>query len=100
MTTRENDWDELYDSGMRHHTSHVAGARLTTREIAVIEALLQGCVTYKQLAGALEISPRTVQTHLCAIFAKTGAVSLADLVLMAVGRKTCAVDLSEVRHGT
>lgn len=74
------------------------GLSLTEREVEIIKLILAGYTTRADIAPPLSIAERTVHHHLFHIYAKTGAVNMADLVLMAVGRKSCAVDMSEFRQ--
>ena len=75
------------------------GKRLTRREVEIIAAILAGHTTNEQIGATLVIARKSVQTHLCHIYAKTGGADKADLVLMALGRKPCAVDLSNIIWG-
>lgn len=54
-------------------------SRLTSREQAVVEWVERG-FTNKSIAAQLQISPRTVQTHLERMFKKLGVHSRAELV--------------------
>jgi DNA-binding CsgD family transcriptional regulator len=72
----------------------LAGKPLTRREKDVVQAILAGCTTRQAIGAHLFVSYRTANAHLWRIYAKSGAINLADLVLMAVGRKACAVKLS------
>ena len=67
---------------------------LTQSEVAVIRAIMAGQTTGKELAKALGVSTRTIQTHLSNIYKKTGAYNKADLVLIALGRKDVAIDVA------
>ncbi len=51
---------------------------LSTREQEVLEMIAKGLTT-KQIADALELSPRTVESHRAAIAAKAGTSSAAEL---------------------
>lgn len=53
-------------------------SRLTDREIEVLEMVVKGLTT-RQIAEALALSPRTVDSHRAAIGAKTGTTSAAEL---------------------
>lgn len=53
-------------------------SRLTGREIEVLEMIARGLTT-RQIAEALELSPRTVDSHRAAIGTKTGTTSAAEL---------------------
>lgn len=68
------------------------GTPLTRRELDVVRSLLAGHVTTADMGKALGIDARTVESHLTHIYAKSGAINLADLMLMALGRKPSAVD--------
>jgi DNA-binding CsgD family transcriptional regulator len=92
--------------------------RLTPAELRIVRAILAGHTSAKELVAALPpvrgnpTSPRTIQTHIGRIYAKTGAFNKLDLYLMAEGKKACAIDLvgqlgepvprrrGRVRHGT
>lgn len=70
--------------------------KLTHMERKLVALILYGSVTTKDLANALTMSQRTVQTHLTHIYDKTGASNMVELVLMAIGLKSpvhdCGVD--------
>lgn len=66
---------------------------LTARELEVLRAILNGYTANKELCRVLIISERTVQTHISNIFAQTGAMSKAELILMAIGHIPCSIDL-------
>lgn len=53
-------------------------SRLTGREIEVLEMIAKGLTT-RQIAEALELSPRTIDSHRAAIGTKTGTTSAAEL---------------------
>jgi DNA-binding NarL/FixJ family response regulator len=57
--------------------------RLTSREREVLQLLAEGR-SNKNIAAALDISPKTVETHRAAIMRTTGLHSLADLVRYAI----------------
>lgn len=54
-------------------------ARLSTREREVLDLIVAG-LTNKEIGRALEVSPRTVETHRASLFAKLDADSLAQLI--------------------
>lgn len=54
-------------------------AQLSAREREVL-GLIIGGLTNKEIGRALEVSPRTVETHRANLFAKLEAGSLADLI--------------------
>lgn len=54
-------------------------AQLSEREREVLGLIVAG-LTNKDIARALELSPRTVETHRANLFAKLGAESLAQLI--------------------
>lgn len=72
------------------------GKPLSQSEVDLIKAVLAGYTYHKEIAHYLGISTTTVSGRLSIIFTKTGAGNLADLVLMALGRKIGAVDLSDI----
>ena len=66
----------------RHHADRAAReryAQLSAREREVLGLIVQG-LTNKDIGRALELSPRTVETHRANLFAKLGAESLAQLI--------------------
>ena len=54
-------------------------AQLSAREREVLAFIVRG-LTNKEIARALDLSPRTVETHRAHLFAKLGCESLAQLV--------------------
>ncbi|AVO41504.1 response regulator transcription factor [Simplicispira suum] len=54
-------------------------AQLSPREREVLGLITQG-LTNKEIGRALELSPRTVETHRANLFTKLGAESLAQLI--------------------
>lgn len=56
---------------------------LTAREVEVLRLLANGR-SNKELAGDLEISVRTAESHRASIMSKLGAESLAEVVTMAI----------------
>ena len=54
-------------------------AQLSEREREVLGLIISG-LTNKEIGRALDLSPRTVETHRANLFAKLGAESLADLI--------------------
>lgn len=58
-------------------------SKLTSREREIIQLICDG-KTNKAIAGALEISTRTVEVHRAAAMRKIGATSTADLVRYAI----------------
>jgi DNA-binding NarL/FixJ family response regulator len=63
-----------------------AGARLTPREIEVVRLLAEG-KTNKQIAAALQIAVRTVETHRAKVMFKLGFHSSSELVRYAIRSK-------------
>ncbi len=59
------------------------GVGVTTREMDVL-ALVAGGLTNREIAERLFVSPRTVETHVANLLAKTGTASRAELRTLAV----------------
>jgi DNA-binding CsgD family transcriptional regulator len=57
---------------------YLRGAGVTTREMDVLTLLVEG-LTNQQIADRLFVSPRTVETHVANLLAKTGAANRAEL---------------------
>jgi len=68
--------------GQRERT----GARLTPREIEIVRLLAEG-KTNKQIAAALQIAVRTVETHRAKVMFKLGFHSSNELVRYAIRNK-------------
>ena len=62
-------------------------ASLTEREAEILDYVARGFAT-RQIAEALAISPRTVETHRAALAAKLGTSSVAELTRLWLGRPT------------
>ena len=66
----------------RHQADRTAReryAQLSEREREVLGLIVEG-LTNKEIGRALELSPRTVETHRANLFGKLGAESLAQLI--------------------
>ena len=63
---------------------------LTGREVAVLEAIAAG-KRNKEIAGALNISERTVKFHASAIFSKLGATNRTEAVRIAIANRLLAL---------
>jgi DNA-binding NarL/FixJ family response regulator len=59
---------------------------ITRSESKVLEQLLLGS-SNKAIAAALLLSPRTVESHIANLLAKTGCQSRTQLLLWALGRR-------------
>ena len=70
---------------------------LSTREWEVVEAILRNIISRDELAKALVVSHGTVNTHVTAIFQKTGARCMPELILMATGLVDCPIPLPSGR---
>lgn len=66
---------------------------LTDRELDVLKAAAQGR-SNKQIAGDLDVSPRTVQAHLAHTFEKLGVASRTEAVIQ--GLRKGLLDLDEL----
>jgi len=70
-------------------TAHAGYAQfigqLSRRELEVIEAILAGCVSQKELSTSLNISINTVKKHLQHIYQTTGAANMAALTVLFSG---------------
>jgi NarL family two-component system response regulator LiaR len=77
---------QLADGRPRLRREWTPGAldRLTEREIEVLEVIAQGKTSNREIAQALVISERTVQTHLSNIFSKMKVNSRTEAVLAAL----------------
>ena len=53
-------------------------ASLTAREGEILELIARGFTT-KEIAGSLELSPRTVESHRASLGAKLGTTSAAEM---------------------
>lgn len=84
----------------RHH-AHI-GLRpdpytpLLRGEVKLLKAVLAGNVTYRLLGTAMGRSPRYIGQQLTRIYEKTGAINLADLVLMMTHCKACPSNLKGI----
>jgi DNA-binding NarL/FixJ family response regulator len=67
----------------RSATAQPSPDRLTSRERAVLELILEGSNT-KEIANRLKISPKTVSCHRSQINAKIGARNCVELVRYAI----------------
>jgi FixJ family two-component response regulator len=63
--------------------SHARLARLTPREVEVFEWLIAGLIN-KQIAEEVGVTLRTIKQHRARVMQKTGAVSLVELVRLAM----------------
>ena len=74
------------------------GLPLVQREIQVALAIMDGHTTAKALAAALSLSQASVNNYIYRLYAKTGAVNVAQLVLMMTGVLPCPVALLPVQR--
>jgi two-component system, NarL family, response regulator LiaR len=70
---------------LRPASSDGDAKRPTERELEVLRSAARGR-SNKEIAGLLELSPRTVQTHLANVFAKLGVASRTGAVVEALRR--------------
>jgi DNA-binding CsgD family transcriptional regulator len=64
-------------------TASAVAAGLSPREVEVLRLVVTGMAT-PEIAAALFVSPRTVQTHLTNVYGKLGVVNRAEAVAWAV----------------
>lgn len=74
------------------------GWPLTERERTVVLALMEGHTCAKELARALSLSHSSVSNYLYRIYAKSGALNMAHLVLMMTGAVACPDALLPVQR--
>ncbi|MEU0530188.1 LuxR C-terminal-related transcriptional regulator [Amycolatopsis tolypomycina] len=80
----------MRERGVAPPRRHLASADLSATELRIIALIRQG-LTNRQIAGALRISEKTVESHLTRLFAKTGCRSRLDLATASIeGRLTVA----------
>ena len=82
LETLQNAVRQHVRSRERHQADQQARerhAQLSAREREVLGLIIEG-LTNKEIGRALELSPRTVETHRANLFAKLGAESLAQLI--------------------
>ena len=72
-------WDDLLRAEKDELPQGLAAAQLTPREIDVLKRLCLGMAN-KEIARALALSPRTVETHRAHLSEKLQAESLAQLI--------------------
>lgn len=65
--------------------------QLTPREMAALKLVADGKAN-KEIAAALDISERTVKTHLAHLFEKLGATSRTEAVKVATRRGLVRLD--------
>jgi DNA-binding NarL/FixJ family response regulator len=75
--------DTYLRAGARVDEAPPVASRLTSREREIVQLLAEGR-GYKEVATALSISPKTVETHRTVIMRKLGFHSFAELVRYAV----------------
>jgi HD-GYP domain-containing protein (c-di-GMP phosphodiesterase class II) len=73
----------LAAAGQSHGKRRTGPAGLTSREIEVLALIVRGATT-RQVAQRLAITPKTAETHIERIYAKTGASNRAMATLFAV----------------
>jgi HD-GYP domain-containing protein (c-di-GMP phosphodiesterase class II) len=73
----------LAAAGQSHGRRHGGPAGLTPREIQVLQLIARGAST-RQVAHRLGITPKTADTHIERIYAKTGASTRSTVTLFAM----------------
>jgi DNA-binding CsgD family transcriptional regulator len=80
----------MRERGVTPPRRHIASDDLSPAELRIIALIRQG-LTNRQIAGAMRISEKTVESHLTRLFAKTGCRSRLDLATASIeGRLTVA----------
>lgn len=74
------------------------GLLLTQREMSVVLAIMEGHTCAKALATALGLSQASANNYLYRAYAKSGAVNMAQLVLMMTGVLPCPAALLPVQR--
>lgn len=74
------------------------GLLLTQREMSVVLAIMEGHTCAKALAAALGLSHSSANNYLYRVYAKSGAVNMAHLVLMITGVIECPDALLPVQR--
>jgi two-component system, NarL family, nitrate/nitrite response regulator NarL len=77
---------EITTQLLHHHVIEEGDSKLTDRELEILKLITKE-FSNKQIAEALHISERTVETHRKNIFRKTGTTSLVGLINYAYANK-------------
>jgi predicted ATPase/DNA-binding CsgD family transcriptional regulator len=72
-------------AAVRHPTTAAVSPNLSPRELDVLRLLVAGHPD-REIAAALRVSPRTVQSHVASLFAKFGVDSRVEVTAIAVRR--------------
>jgi len=83
ITAKREETTKLPDTAHSGYAQFIG--QLSKRELEVIEAILTGCVSQKELSASLNISINTVKKHLQHIYQTTGAVNMAALTVLFSG---------------
>ena len=75
-----------YIRQLRHKHVHDSYDLLTEREKEVLQLIAEG-KTNKDVAGLLNLSPQTVESHRANLMQKLGLHSTADIILYAVRKR-------------
>lgn len=78
--------DAVIATGEEVKERRVLLARLSPREREVLDMVAMGWTT-KEIAGALSISPRTVESHRAKLAEKLGTASVAEMVRLVVAER-------------
>ena len=73
----------LAAAGQSHGKRRSGPAGLTAREVEVLTLIARGAST-RQVARQLSITPKTAETHIERIYAKTGASTRSTATLFAI----------------
>src|SRR3984957_6349919 len=94
---REAVFDFIYHNpthGEEMHMVDLAQVKVTPRDQQVLNLLVQGC-SNKEIAGQLNISPRTVKQHLRTLFLRAGIREGRKRVKLAIAMFATTEELSK-----
>ena len=87
-------FQQVLKYALRHSTKPVrldVGGKLTTRELEALQLIAKG-ISNKEIANELEISPRTVKSHMVDIFRKLNVSSRTEAVITSLRSGLIKID--------